>query len=157
MENIKISPRKNEENVRKITMSELLKNNGEKGKSLWVMIHSKIYDVSKFKHPGGRSLLINDDDDNYEDKGIEFDSVNHSKEAIEELEKFYIGDYVEGGNEEKEKSQKEEKKDCIVELQPMGRTYLKEDEEIINKNDHFRAYMLTCIIVFLTLILIITF
>jgi cytochrome b involved in lipid metabolism len=157
MENIKISSGKNEEKIRKITMPELLKNNGEKGKPLWVMIHSKIYDVSKFKHPGGRSLLINDDDDHYEDKGIEFDSVNHSKEAIEELEKFYIGDFVEGGYEDTEKTQIEEKKDCFVELQPVGRTYMKEDEEINNKKDHFRAFMLTCIIVFLILLLIITF
>lgn len=157
MENIKISSPKNEEKIRKITLSELLKHNGEKGKPLWVMIHSKIYDVSKFKHPGGRSLLINDDDEHYEDKGIEFDSVNHSKEALEELESLYIGDFVEGCSEEAEKTKIDEKKDCFVELQPVVRTYIKEEEEINNKKDHFRAFMLTCIIVFIILFLIISY
>ena len=153
-------------------MTQLLDNNGEKGKPLWVMIHSKIYDVTRFKHPGGRSLLINDDDNQYDDKGIEFDSVNHSKEALEELGRMFIGELSDEVSKEnktitsdatirKEKVkvereiENEDKKDYIVELQPVTNTFNKDDE--VNKNDHFRAFMLTCIIVFLILLLIINF
>ena len=133
-------------------MKELLFNNGEKGRPLWVMIHSKIYDVTKFRHPGGRSLLINDDNEIYEDKGIEFDSVNHSQEAIEEREKLCIGILHEC---EDKQIKVEEKKDFIVELQPTN-NYPK-DEEINNKKVHIMAFMLTCILTLIIILLILNF
>ena len=133
-------------------MKELLKNNGEKGRPLCVMIHSKIFDVTKFNHPGGRSLLINDDNESYEDKGIEFDSVNHSQEAIEERNKLFIGCLDESYEN---KIIIEDKKEFIVELQPTNN--FQKDEEINNRNDHFRAFMLTSILVILIILLIINF
>jgi len=73
-------------------MKDLLNNNGEDGKLLWVMIHSKIYDLTTFKHPGGRDVLENDDESHYTDKGREFDSVGHPPQAIKEMKDYLIGE-----------------------------------------------------------------
>ena len=145
----------NKSNFRKITMSELLTNNGDKGRPLWVMIHSKIYDVTKFKHPGGRSLLINDDNEYYEDKGIEFDSVDHSKEAIDERDKLCIGQFEEETEVDKiinDDKKDDEKKDFIYELQHTNAGIHK-----FESKDNLRAFILTCIIVFLILIIILIY
>lgn len=78
--------------LRKISIQELLQNNGESGKPLWCMIHNKIYDLTNFKHPGGRDVLENDEEDNYIDKGREFDSVGHPASAIKDMENYLIGE-----------------------------------------------------------------
>ena len=79
--------------VRKITLDELLLNNGEDNKPLWVMIHGKIYDLTNFKHPGGRDVLENDEDDKYVDKGKEFDSVGHPPAVNNQMKEFLIGEF----------------------------------------------------------------
>ena len=78
--------------IKKISMNELLINNGEEGKPLWVMIHEKIYDLTDFKHPGGRDVLENDDPESYTDKGREFDSVGHPPSAINDMKQYLIGE-----------------------------------------------------------------
>merc|ERR1711976_534941 len=40
--------------------SELLQNDGEDGNKLWVLIQGKVYDVTDFKHPGGKEILMDD-------------------------------------------------------------------------------------------------
>ena len=78
--------------LKKLSYQDLLLNNGEGGKPFWCMIHNKIYDLTEFKHPGGRDVLENDDEDKYTDKGKEFDSVGHPPTAIKEMEKYLIGE-----------------------------------------------------------------
>jgi cytochrome b involved in lipid metabolism len=75
-----------------ISIQELLQNNGEGGKPLWCMIHNQIYDLTNFKHPGGRDVLENDEEDNYIDKGREFDSVGHPASALKEMKNYLIGE-----------------------------------------------------------------
>ncbi len=94
-----------ESNLRKITQKELLKNNGEYGNNLWILIHGHIYDVTDFKHPGGRDNLL---DDHGEDRGEEFDSI-HSASAKRDLKQKLIGKLVE--DEPKPKEQIVSKKD----------------------------------------------
>ena len=70
-----------EAELRKVTRSEFIKNNGEDGNDLWVLINGKVYDVTNFKHPGGKEILMDDHgDDRYE----EFESI-HSAGAKKEL------------------------------------------------------------------------
>ena len=71
---------------REITLEELKKNDGENG-DLWVLIHNKIYDMTKFKHPGGKEILM---DPIGEDRGDEFDSI-HSPAVKDEMKKYFIG------------------------------------------------------------------
>ena len=56
----------------------------------WLLIHGKIYDVSKFNHPGGKQLLI---DHSGRDTSQEFDDIGHTKAAYDQMKGFYIGDY----------------------------------------------------------------
>jgi len=60
-------------------------------KSIWVVIHDKVYDITKFldEHPGGEEILI-------ENAGVDatesFEDVGHSSDAREMLDEYYIGD-----------------------------------------------------------------
>ena len=87
--------------LRKITIQELLDNNGENGKPLWCMIHNKIYDLTNFKHPGGRDVLENDEIDNYADKGREFDSVGHPPSVTKDMNLYLIGELDKNSKVEK--------------------------------------------------------
>lgn len=75
-----------ETTLREITIEELSKNDGVNG-DLWVLIHNKIYDLTNFKHPGGKEILM---DPIGEDRGDEFDSI-HSPGVKEEMKKYLIG------------------------------------------------------------------
>lgn len=75
-----------ESSLREITLEELSKNDGVNG-DLWVLIHNKIYDLTKFKHPGGKEILM---DPIGEDRGDEFDSI-HSPGVKDEMKKYLIG------------------------------------------------------------------
>jgi cytochrome b involved in lipid metabolism len=75
-----------ESSLREITMEELVKNDGVNG-DLWVLIHNKIYDMTKFKHPGGKEILM---DPIGEDRGDDFDSI-HSPAVKDEMKKYLIG------------------------------------------------------------------
>jgi cytochrome b involved in lipid metabolism len=43
---------------RKITQKEY-RTHTEEG-DLWLLIEGKVYDVTKFKHPGGKRILLNE-------------------------------------------------------------------------------------------------
>jgi len=74
-------------------LSEIEKHNIAKGekKSLWTVIHDKVYDITQFldEHPGGEEILI-------ENAGIDsseaFEDVGHSSDAREMLAEYYIGE-----------------------------------------------------------------
>merc|ERR1712115_375885 len=65
---------------------------------LWMAIEGKVYDITSFidDHPGGDEVLK---DTAGRDATTEFDDVGHSVEAVEMMEKYYIGE-LEGGKKE---------------------------------------------------------
>ena len=97
--------------VKVIRLEEVKEHNIGRGadKSVWTVIHDKVYDVTKFldevshtlskynhaeslrnfQHPGGEEILIEnagaDSTENFED-------VGHSSDAREMLEEYYIGE-----------------------------------------------------------------
>lgn len=70
------------------TIEEIEENDGENGKKLWVIIGGKVYDVTSYKHPGGREMF---EDGIGEDRKDEFDSIGHSPAEIEEMKRLHIG------------------------------------------------------------------
>ncbi|CAG5098508.1 Oidioi.mRNA.OKI2018_I69.XSR.g15734.t1.cds [Oikopleura dioica] len=61
------------------------------GKDCWMVIHNKVYDVTKFlsEHPGGEEILL-------ECAGVDategFEDVGHSADARELLQDYLVGD-----------------------------------------------------------------
>ncbi|KAG7575159.1 Cytochrome b5-like heme/steroid binding domain superfamily [Arabidopsis suecica] len=57
----------------------------------WILIHGKVYDISTFmdEHPGGDNVLLAVTG---KDASIDFEDVNHSKDAKELMKKYCIGD-----------------------------------------------------------------
>ncbi|KAG7644542.1 Cytochrome b5-like heme/steroid binding domain [Arabidopsis suecica] len=57
----------------------------------WILIHGKVYDISTFmdEHPGGDNVLLAVTG---KDASIDFEDVNHSKDARELMKKYCIGD-----------------------------------------------------------------
>ncbi|RDD40073.1 Cytochrome b5 [Trichoplax sp. H2] len=80
-----------EESTKTFTREEVAKHNN--GQALWLIIHNKVYDVSKFmeEHPGGEEVLL-------EMAGKEateaFEDVGHSTDARSMMQNYYIGDIV---------------------------------------------------------------
>ncbi|XP_065828127.1 cytochrome b5-like [Oscarella lobularis] len=72
--------------------------------SLWVIIHDKVYDVTKFKeeHPGGEEVLL---EQGGEESTDAFEDVGHSTDARELLDKYYIGDMEPREEDEESKNQ----------------------------------------------------
>ena len=74
-----------------IYKEELLKNDGNDGKPLWILIHGKIYDITGFEHPGGPCVFENWNAPNdVTDLGEDFDEA-HDEKVIEIREKYLIG------------------------------------------------------------------
>ncbi|XP_023344072.1 cytochrome b5 [Eurytemora carolleeae] len=86
-------------------LDEVKEHNISKGekKSVWTIIHNKVYDVTPFldEHPGGEEILL-------ENAGIDssenFEDVGHSSDAREMLEEYYIGELHEDDKVETEKA-----------------------------------------------------
>nr|Q9HFV1.1 RecName: Full=Cytochrome b5 [Rhizopus stolonifer]AAG23835.1 cytochrome b5 [Rhizopus stolonifer] len=57
---------------------------------LWVVIHNKVYDITRFvvEHPGGEEVLV---DEGGKDATEAFEDIGHSDEAREMLEEYLIG------------------------------------------------------------------
>ena len=91
--NIKEQENKMATEVKVFRLVDVALHNKSKGedKSIWIVIHDKVYDITKFldEHPGGEEILIMnagaDATENYED-------VGHSSDAREMLEEYYIGE-----------------------------------------------------------------
>lgn len=65
---------------------------------LWFMRDGKVYDITKYvdEHPGGEDVLL----DVAGGDGTEaFENAGHTKDALTELQKYYIGDLVNLANE----------------------------------------------------------
>ncbi|CAG8475217.1 6509_t:CDS:2 [Ambispora gerdemannii] len=75
--------------TKKFTLKEIASHKTRQ--SLYVTIHGKVYDVTKFidEHPGGEEVIL---EEAGKDATGAFDDVGHSDEAHEILKGFYIGD-----------------------------------------------------------------
>ncbi|KAL1842657.1 hypothetical protein VTJ49DRAFT_4568 [Mycothermus thermophilus] len=71
-----------------LTYQDVAEHNTKK--DLYVVIHDKIYDITKFvdEHPGGEEVLL---DVAGQDATEAFEDVGHSDEARETLEQLKIG------------------------------------------------------------------
>ena len=71
------------------TRAELAKHKDRK--NVWITIHNKVYDVSKYldDHPGGEEVLM---DRAGQDATEDFEDVGHSKDARQQLDKFEKGE-----------------------------------------------------------------
>ena len=58
--------------------------------SCWLLIDGKVYDVTKFKHPGGKQILLQNSG---QDATTQFEDIGHSEKADEYLKELYIGDF----------------------------------------------------------------
>ena len=74
-------------------LEEVKEHNKSKGedRSIWVVIHDKVYDITKFldEHPGGEEILI---ENAGTDSTESFEDVGHSSDAREMLEAYYVGE-----------------------------------------------------------------
>ncbi|KXX83373.1 putative cytochrome b5 [Madurella mycetomatis] len=73
---------------KELTYQDVAEHNTKK--DLYVVIHDKIYDVSKFvdEHPGGEEVLL---DVAGQDATEAFEDVGHSDEARETLDQLIVG------------------------------------------------------------------
>lgn len=78
--------------VPSIPQEELSKHNTEE--DTWMAIHGKVYDVTSFTdHPGGHEIL---EDNSGKDASKAFDDIDHSLSAKEDLNKYFVGNYIPG-------------------------------------------------------------
>jgi cytochrome b involved in lipid metabolism len=77
---------------RAMTMKEVSKHN--KPDDMWMVLHGKVYDVTKFleDHPGGTDIMI---ENAGTDVTNQFEEMSHTKEARRQATQFHIGD-IEG-------------------------------------------------------------
>lgn len=59
-----------------------------------IIIHDHVYDLTKFlnEHPGGEEVLL---DHGGKDASEDFDDVGHSKDALDLMKNFKVGELVE--------------------------------------------------------------
>ncbi|KAH7926778.1 cytochrome b5 [Leucogyrophana mollusca] len=79
----------------KIITLEQLQANAKK-ESLWVLLHEKVYDVTKFidEHPGGDEVILAEAG---KDATEAFEDVGHSDEARELLPAMLVGEFEKDG------------------------------------------------------------
>lgn len=87
-----------EKSPRTITYEELKQHNT--AKSLWMAIHDRVYDITKFldQHPGGEEVLLETAGSYATDS---FEDVGHSQDARDLMEDFFIGVLPEAEREAK--------------------------------------------------------
>lgn len=74
------------------TVAEVKEHNN--GKSTWMVIHDKVYDITKFleEHPGGEEVLL---EQAGQDATESFEDVGHSQDARDLLDDYYMGEIEE--------------------------------------------------------------
>jgi len=104
------------QSLKTITLAEL-KQHKDKNSGLWVAVHNRVFDVTKFitEHPGGEDIL-KEHAGGFATKA--FDDVGHSNDAKTLMRKYLIGEIAEA-DKEPEKASKDGKKggkdkDCLV-------------------------------------------
>ena len=80
---------KRQKEGRKFTdLNEIFEHNTKE--SLWLLIENKVYDVTNFKHPGGKQILLQNAG---QDATTQFEDISHSPKADEYMKDLYIGDF----------------------------------------------------------------
>lgn len=81
-----------------ITKTELAEH--KDAKSIWIAIHDKIYDITKFleEHPGGEEVLLEQGGRNATEA---FEDVGHSTDARDLMQQYEIGELPENEREAK--------------------------------------------------------
>ena len=69
------------------TVEQIIQNDGNNGRPLWIILKGEVYDVSSFNHPGGKNTL---QDDLGEDRWDEFEAI-HSSVAKKQKDQYLIG------------------------------------------------------------------
>ncbi|XP_069757396.1 cytochrome b5 type B [Narcine bancroftii] len=79
----------NEAKVNYFSLEEVKTHN--RSKSMWLVIHDKVFDVTKFleEHPGGEEVLFEQAGG---DATESFEDVGHSSDARELLKQYFIGE-----------------------------------------------------------------
>ena len=85
-----------EDDIRLYSMEDVQKhgrfeNQLEASKSYWIVIHDKVYDVTKWldDHPGGEDILM---ENSGTDASEPWEDIGHSSEAREKMKKYRIGE-----------------------------------------------------------------
>lgn len=79
--------------LKQYTYAEVSKSND--GAKTIIAIHDKVFDVTVFlnEHPGGEEILL---DHGGKDATEDFNDVGHSKDALELMNKYQVGEIVAG-------------------------------------------------------------
>ncbi|KFM74691.1 Cytochrome b5, partial [Stegodyphus mimosarum] len=74
------------------TLEEIAEHNNKK--SVWILIHSNVYDVTKFleEHPGGEEVLLEQAGKHATEA---FEDIGHSTDARELMKQYKIGELCE--------------------------------------------------------------
>lgn len=80
------------EEIRTLTLEEVAKHNERK--SVWLLIHDSVYDVTKFleEHPGGEEMLT---EEAGQDATDSFEGFGHSSDARNLMKHYMIGELCE--------------------------------------------------------------
>ena len=72
-----------------MTWDEIRKHTTQE--SAWIVLSDKVYDITSFlsTHPGGKKILLGQTG---KDATSMFKAIAHSTFAVEESQKYYIGD-----------------------------------------------------------------
>jgi hypothetical protein len=102
------------------SQEEVDKHNSKNDK--WVVIHDKVYDISKYvkDHPGGEEILME-----LGDRTEIFEDIGHSKDAKLKLKEFYIGDLKKKTEVEIKKSEEEKKAATRLKYERIAEDYKK--------------------------------
>ncbi|XP_049278345.1 cytochrome b5-like isoform X2 [Anopheles funestus] len=84
--------------LKQYSLAEVSQHN--KPEDVWMVIHDKVYDVTKFlhEHPGGEEVLI---EWAGKEATAEFDDVGHSSDAKEQMKQFLVGELIEADRKKK--------------------------------------------------------
>ena len=82
-----------DEEVKYFSLEEVEKHKSPSGddKSIWIIIHDKVYDLTKFldEHPGGEEILV---EHAGQDSTEPFEDVGHSTDARDMMKEYCIGE-----------------------------------------------------------------
>ena len=69
-------------------LSEIFDHNTKE--SCWLLIEGKVYDVTNFKHPGGKQILLQNAG---QDATTQFEDIGHSQKAFDDMKGLLIGTF----------------------------------------------------------------
>jgi len=105
------------ESTKTISLKEVKEHT--KANSCWIVVHDKVYDITKFleEHPGGEEILL-EQAGGYATEA--FEDVGHSSDARELMKDYLIGDLA---KEDKEKQIFQEKSNPYLTEQNSGSSW----------------------------------